>query len=101
MEIYIKIEPLEYAAYGNGWYVDETESGCGSYIADGDSLYSERTGENRGSAASSWRQARSWAKVARAICAWDYGKCRITFWSFRRDKLVRVSAPRKSRKSCR
>lgn len=101
MEIYIKVEPLEDAAYGNGWYVDEKESGCGSYIADGDSLYSERTGEPRGSAASSWRQARTWAKVARSLCDWDYGKCRITFWSFRRGELVKVAAPRKSRKPSR
>ena len=27
MEIYIKIEPLEYAAYGNGWYVDGSIDG--------------------------------------------------------------------------
>ena len=98
MEIYIKIEPKDECAYGNGWYVDETESGCGSFINDGNDLEGVDKFGNyviRGSAAKSWREAKTWAKVARMMTDWDYGPCRITFWSWRRGKLVKVVAPKK------
>lgn len=92
MEIYIKVEPLEGGK--NGWYADEEDTGCGSCIVDGDELLTTDDygyDVTRGSAAKSWAQAKSWAKVARMLANWDYGKARITFWSFRRGKLVKVT----------
>lgn len=98
MEIYIKIEPKEDCCYGNGWYVDESESGCGSFINDGDEIDGpNKFGDYviRGSAAKSWREAKSWAKIARFLTNSDYGcPCRITFWSWRRGKFVKVKMPK-------
>jgi len=94
MEIYIKIEPLGECFYPNGWFVHESDSDrCGSFINDGNDLFNGE-GEVRGSAAKSWCQAKTWAKTARMCTDWDYGKCRITFWTLRCGKLVKISAPK-------
>ena len=95
MEIYLKVESEN---EGTNWYVDEKDCSCGSYLARGKEL--EATNDcgyeyMRGSAASSWKEMRSWVKTAKMLANWDsFGKIKLTFWKWQRGKLVRVKAPK-------
>lgn len=95
MKIYVKVNTEN---CGLSWYVHEHD-GCGSYLAAGDSLETTNLlGYEcmRGSAAKSWEEAKHWAKDARMLANFDgMGKTHITFWTFRRGKLVCIKAPKK------